>query len=58
MGDGNGVCYWLLFQFGGKIVEANSKAFLSGQISATYNGISIYYAAKEAARRLVNIYGG
>ncbi|MEO8181627.1 MAG: ABC transporter substrate-binding protein [Deltaproteobacteria bacterium] len=28
----------------------NNKAFLDGQISATNNGISIYYAAKELAR--------
>ncbi|MEO8937068.1 MAG: ABC transporter substrate-binding protein [Burkholderiaceae bacterium] len=77
-------CNWLVWSFGGKLVDANNKvvidspetakaldygkelyatfipgtlswldpnnnkAFLDGQISVTNNGISIYYAAKNA----------
>ncbi len=77
-------CNWLIWAFGGKLVDAsnkvvidspetakaleygrelyatfipgtlswldpnNNKAFLDGQISVTNNGISIYYAAKNA----------
>ena len=77
-------CNWLVWAFGGKLVDANNKvvidspetakaleygkelyatfipgtlswldpnnnkAFLDGQISVTNNGISIYYAAKNA----------
>jgi multiple sugar transport system substrate-binding protein len=83
-GDGNTWCHWLVWAFGGKLVNEknqvvidspetlkaleyakelyptfapgtlswldpnNNKAFLDGQISITSNGISIYYAAKNA----------
>jgi multiple sugar transport system substrate-binding protein len=83
-GDSNGWCHWLLWAFGGKMVDEqnrlainsketaaaleyarelyptfvsgtlswldpnNNKAFLSGDISLTGNGISIYYAAKTS----------
>jgi multiple sugar transport system substrate-binding protein len=83
-GDANGWCHWLLWAFGGKMVDEqnrlainsketaaaleyarelyptfvsgtlswldpnNNKAFLSGDISLTGNGISIYYAAKTS----------
>jgi multiple sugar transport system substrate-binding protein len=84
-GDANAWCHWLVWAFGGKMVDEknnvvidspetikaleygkelyqtfvpgtlswldpnNNKAFLDGQISVTNNGISIYYAAKNAA---------
>ncbi len=84
VGDGNTYTHWLLWGFGGKIVDdkdnvvinspetiaaleyakqlyplmipgtlswldpSNNKAFLDGQISATLNGISIYYVAKNS----------
>ena len=83
-GDGNAWCHWLVWAFGGRMVDEknnvvinspetikaleyskelyatfipgtlswldpnNNKAFLDGQISCTNNGISIYYAAKNA----------
>ncbi|MEO8629269.1 MAG: ABC transporter substrate-binding protein [Betaproteobacteria bacterium] len=83
-GDANGWCHWLLWAFGGRMVDENNKvvinsketaaaleyvkqlyptfvqgtlswldsnnnkAFLSGDISLTNNGISIYYAAKNS----------
>ncbi len=83
-GDANAWCHWLVWAFGGKMVDENNnvvinspetikaleygkelyqtfvpgtlswldpnnnKAFLDGQISVTNNGISIYYAAKNA----------
>ena len=83
-GDANSWCHWLVWAFGGKMVDEknnvvinspetiraleygkelyqtfvpgtlswldpnNNKAFLDGQISVTNNGISIYYAAKNA----------
>jgi multiple sugar transport system substrate-binding protein len=83
-GDGNTWAYWLLWAFGGKLVDKdnkvvidspetlkaleyakelygtfvpgtlswldpnNNKAFLDSQISLTNNGISVYYAAKNA----------
>jgi multiple sugar transport system substrate-binding protein len=83
-GDANAWCHWLLWAFGGKMVDSsnkvainsketaaalefakelyptfvpgtlswldpnNNKAFLSGEISLTNNGISIYYAAKTS----------
>ena len=83
-GDANGWCHWLLWAFGGRVVDEqnkvainsketaraleyakalyptfisgtlswldpnNNKAFLDSQISATNNGISIYYAAKNS----------
>src|SRR5512143_1463384 len=83
-GDANTWCQWLVWSFGGKLVDKdnkvvidspetikaleyvkelyatfvpgtlswldpnNNKAFLDGQISLTNNGISIYYAAKNA----------
>ena len=83
-GDGNTWCQWLVWAFGGKLVDQNNKvvidspetikaleyakelyatfipgtlswldpnnnkAFLDGQLSLTNNGISIYYAAKNA----------
>ncbi|MGH9067295.1 MAG: ABC transporter substrate-binding protein [Acidimicrobiales bacterium] len=83
VGDANDWCYWLLFAFGGKIVDSNNKvainspetvkaleyvkklyanfipgtlswldsnnnkAYLAGDISATANGISIYFSAKK-----------
>jgi multiple sugar transport system substrate-binding protein len=83
-GDANGWCHWLIWAFGGKMVDEsnkvtinsketaaalefarqlyptfisgtlswldpnNNKAFLSGEISLTNNGISIYYAAKNS----------
>ncbi len=83
-GDGNAWCNWLLWAFGGRMVDDegklaidspetvaaltygkelyetfipgtlswldsnNNKAFLSGEISLTQNGISIYYAAKTS----------
>ncbi len=83
-GDGNCWTHWLLWAFGGKMVDEknnvvinspetvkaleyakalyatfipgtlswldpnNNKAFLDGQLSLTYNGISIYYAAKSS----------
>ncbi|HXF45717.1 MAG TPA: extracellular solute-binding protein [Burkholderiaceae bacterium] len=84
VGDGNSWVHWLVWAFGGKLVDEkgnvvinspetiraleyakelyatfvpgtlswldpnNNKAFLDGQISLTNNGISIYYAAKNA----------
>ncbi len=84
VGDGNSWVYWLIWSFGGKLVDEkgnvvinspetiraleyskelystfvpgtlswldpnNNKAFLDGQVSLTNNGISIYYAAKNA----------
>jgi multiple sugar transport system substrate-binding protein len=84
-GDSNGWCHWLLWAFGGRVVDEqnkvvinsketaaaleyarelyqtfvpgtlswldsnNNKAFLSGDISLTNNGISIYYAAKTSS---------
>ena len=84
VGDSNGWCHWVVWAFGGKMVDENSKvvinssqtqagleyarelyqtfisgtlswldpnnnkALLSGDISLTTNGISIYYAAKTA----------
>ena len=84
VGDANGWCHWVIWAFGGKMVDENSKvvinssqtqagleyarelyqtfisgtlswldpnnnkALLSGDISLTANGISIYYAAKTA----------
>ena len=83
-GDGNSWCHWLVWAFGGRMVDEknnvvinspetikaleyskelyatfvpgtlswldpnNNKAFLDGQISVTNNGISVYYAAKNA----------
>jgi hypothetical protein len=83
-GDGNTWCQWLVWAFGGKLVDQNNKvvidspetvkaleyakalyatfvpgtlswldpnnnkAFLDGQLSLTNNGISIYYATKNA----------
>ena len=83
-GDANSWCHWLVWAFGGKMVDEknnvvinspetiraleygkelyqtfvpgtlswldpnNNKAFLDGQISVTNNGITIYYAAKNA----------
>ena len=83
-GDANGWCHWLLWAFGGRMVDEqnkvainsketaraleyakalyptfisgtlswldpnNNKAFLSGEISLTANGISIYVAAKNS----------
>ncbi len=83
-GDANAWCHWLIWAFGGKMVDEqnrvainsketaaaleygrelyqtfipgtlswldpnNNKAFLSGEISLTSNGISIYYAAKTS----------
>ena len=83
-GDGNTWTHWLVWAFGGKLVNEknqvvidspetikaleyvkelyptfvpgtlswldpnNNKAFLDGQISITSNGISVYYAAKNA----------
>jgi multiple sugar transport system substrate-binding protein len=83
-GDGNCWTHWLLWAFGGKMVDEknnvvinspetikaleyakelyqtfipgtlswldpnNNKAFLDNQLSLTYNGISIYYAAKTS----------
>jgi multiple sugar transport system substrate-binding protein len=83
-GDGNVWTHWVLWAFGGKMVDDknnvvinsretiaaleyakelyqtfipgtlswldpnNNKAFLAGEISLTANGISIYYAAKNA----------
>ena len=83
-GDANGWCHWLLWAFGGRMVDEqnkvainsketaraleyakalyptfisgtlswldpnNNKAFLSGEISLTANGISIYVAAKKS----------
>jgi multiple sugar transport system substrate-binding protein len=83
-GDGNVWTHWLIWAFGGQLVDKsnkvvinspetikaleyakelygtfvpgtlawldpnNNKAFLDGQISATTNGISIYYAAKTS----------
>ena len=83
-GDANGWCHWLLWAFGGRVVDEqnkvainsketaraleyakalyptfisgtlswldpnNNKAFLSGEISLTANGISIYVAAKNS----------
>jgi len=83
-GDANGWCHWLMWAFGGRMVDEknkvainsketaaalefaremyptlvpgtlswldpnNNKAFLSGEISLTNNGISIYYAAKNS----------
>jgi multiple sugar transport system substrate-binding protein len=84
VGDGNTWCHWVVWAFGGKMVDENdqvvinspetikaleyaaelyktfvpgtlswldphnNKAFLDGQISWTFNGISIYYAAKNS----------
>jgi multiple sugar transport system substrate-binding protein len=84
VGDANGWCAWLLWSFGGAVVDendkvvinsketiealkygkalfdtfipgtlswldpSNNKAFLSGDISLTGNGISIYYVAKNS----------
>jgi multiple sugar transport system substrate-binding protein len=83
-GDGNTWTHWLVWAFGGKLVNEknevvinspetiraleygkelygtfvpgtlswldpnNNKAFLDGQLSVTANGISVYYAAKNA----------
>jgi multiple sugar transport system substrate-binding protein len=83
-GDANGYAHWLLWCFGGKLVDkdnqvvinspetvqaleygkemyetfvpgtltwqdpSNNKAFLSGELSLTANGISIWYAAKTS----------
>jgi multiple sugar transport system substrate-binding protein len=83
-GDANTWCHWLVWAFGGQLVDksgkvvidspetlkaleysrelystfipgtlswldpSNNKVFLDGQISATNNGISIYYAAKTS----------
>src|SRR5882672_7835527 len=83
-GDANTWCHWLVWAFGGQLVDksgkvvidspetlkaleysrelystfipgtlswldpSNNKVFLDGQISATNNGISIYYAAKNS----------
>jgi multiple sugar transport system substrate-binding protein len=83
-GDANGWCHWLLWAFGGKMVDEhnkvainsaetaraleyarelyptfvpgtlswldpnNNKAFLSGEISLTNNGVSIYFVAKNS----------
>ncbi|MGH9809785.1 MAG: ABC transporter substrate-binding protein, partial [Terriglobia bacterium] len=83
-GDANTWCQWLVWSFGGKLVDTNNKvvvnspetlkaleyakelyttfvpgtlswldpnnnkAFLDGQLAITNNGISIYYAAKNA----------
>jgi len=83
-GDGNTWTHWLVWAFGGKLVNEknqvvidspetiraleyakelyptfvpgtlswldpnNNKAFLDGQVSITNNGISVYYAAKNA----------
>src|SRR5947207_4287521 len=83
-GDANTWCHWLVWTFGGQMVDTknnvvinspqtlraleyskelygtfipgtlswldpnNNKVFLDGQISVTNNGISIYYAAKNA----------
>jgi multiple sugar transport system substrate-binding protein len=83
-GDANTWCHWLMWAFGGQLVDksgkvvidspetikaleysrelystfipgtlswldpSNNKVFLDGQISATNNGISIYYAAKTS----------
>ena len=83
-GDGNTWCHWVVWAFGGKMVDQNNKvvidspetlraleyakelygtfipgtlswldpnnnkAFLDGQLSLTSNGISIYYATKNA----------
>ena len=83
-GDGNTWCHWVVWAFGGKMVDQNNKvvidspetiraleyakelygsfipgtlswldpnnnkAFLDGQLSLTANGISVYYAAKNA----------
>jgi multiple sugar transport system substrate-binding protein len=82
VGDANAWCYWVLWTFGGSVVDpndhvtldsketvealkyakalsetfipgvlswldpSNNKAFLSGDIGLTDNGISIYYVAK------------
>jgi multiple sugar transport system substrate-binding protein len=84
VGDANGWCHWLVWSFGGKMVDdknnvvinspetiqaleyakqlydtfipgtlswndsSNNKAFLDGQLGITNNGISVYYAAKNA----------
>jgi multiple sugar transport system substrate-binding protein len=84
VGDANGWCHWVVWAFGGKMVDEhdqvtinsketiaaleyakelyqnfvpgtlswldpnNNKAFLSGEISLTSNGISIYYVAKNS----------
>ncbi|MGE5739536.1 MAG: ABC transporter substrate-binding protein, partial [Betaproteobacteria bacterium] len=84
-GDGNTWCQWLVWAFGGKLVDQNNKvvidspetlksleyakelygtfvpgtlswldpnnnkAFLDGQLSLTANGISVYYATKNAS---------
>ncbi|HZD66490.1 MAG TPA: extracellular solute-binding protein [Acidimicrobiales bacterium] len=83
VGDANTWCYWLLYAFGGKLVDSNNKvainspetvkaldyahqlyqnfipgtvswldsnnnkAYLAGDISATANGISIYFSATK-----------
>jgi multiple sugar transport system substrate-binding protein len=83
-GDANGFAHWLVWAFGGKMVDkdnhvvinspetlqaleyakelyetfvpgtltwqdpSNNKAFLSGELSVTANGISIWYAAKTS----------
>ena len=83
-GDANGWTHWVMWGFGGKLVDennrvainsqetiaaleyakelyqtfvpgtlswldpSNNKAFLAGEIGLTINGISIYYAAKNA----------
>jgi multiple sugar transport system substrate-binding protein len=90
-GDANGWCYWLVWAFGGKLVDekgnvvinspetkaaleyikemypywiegtaswndsSNNKAFLSGQISYTNNGISIYAAAVRESGKDANM---
>jgi multiple sugar transport system substrate-binding protein len=83
-GDGTTWCHWVVWAFGGKLVDQsnkvvidspetlkaleyakelyatfvpgtlswldpnNNKAFLDGQLSVTANGISVYFAAKNA----------
>ncbi|MDH3596829.1 MAG: extracellular solute-binding protein [Rhodospirillales bacterium] len=90
VGDGNVWTHWLLWSFGGKMVDSsnqvvinspetinaleyarelydtfipgtvswldahNNKAFLSGQIGLTANGISVYYAAKTQGSAFVD----
>src|ERR1019366_7070837 len=42
-------CNWLMWAFGGKLVDTNNKAVIDGQISVTDNGISIYYVARTSS---------
>src|SRR6266446_4705670 len=54
-GDANTWCHWLVWTFGGKMVDTNNnKVFLDGQISVTNNGISIYYASKNSKDPKIN----